>query len=182
MRAAALPGATEFFSTWLQAAAEHAHAQAPPETPLLRNYQPKFFAPEDFAALESFTEILIPADETPGAREAHCAHYIDFVLQSSAEYALQIERQWRDAMSALKAAGFHAADAKGRAGLVAEISKPERDPGASHAAYGAYRLIKQQNTFAFYTSRAGLIEALDYKGNSYNATFPACNHPQHHAI
>lgn len=85
LRAAALPGAAEFFSTWLQAAAKH--SPAPPEMPLLRNYQPKFYAPEDFAALESFTEILIPADETPGARKAHCAHYKDFVLQSPAEYA-----------------------------------------------------------------------------------------------
>src|SRR2546421_552466 len=54
--------------------------------------------------------------------------------------------------------------------------------GAAHPAYFAYRLIKQQNTFAFYTSRAGLIEALEYKGNTYNATFPACDHPEHRVI
>ena len=46
----------------------------------------------------------------------------------------------------------------------------------------AYKWIKQQNTFAFYTSRAGMIENLDYRGNSYNATFPACNHPEHHKV
>jgi hypothetical protein len=52
----------------------------------------------------------------------------------------------------------------------------------THPLYTVYRLIKQQNTFAFYTSRAGLIEALDYRGNSYNDTFPACTHPEHHAL
>ena len=52
------------------------------------------------------------------------------------------------------------------------MSKPERDRNAKHPAFPAYSLIKQQNTFAFYTSRAGMIENLDYKGNSYNATFP----------
>ena len=62
------------------------------------------------------------------------------------------------------------------------MSKPERDRNASHPAFAAYRLIKQQNTFAFYTSRAGMIDNLDYKGNSYNATFPACNHPEHHKV
>ena len=182
-RAAALPGAAEFFSTWLRAAGTHAHpSSAPPEPPLLRDYKPKFFDPEDFSALQAFTEILIPTDETPGAREAHCAHYIDFVLQAAAEGAPQMQQQWRTAMAALKQAGFHDAGAEGLAALVAEMSKPERDRSAQHPAYAAYRLIKQQNTFAFYTSRAGMIETLDYRGNSYNTTFPACNHLQHHEI
>jgi hypothetical protein len=184
-RASALPGAAEFFSSWLSAAEVHKHAAgsaAPPEPPLLRDYKPKFFGPEDFSALQAFTEILIPTDDTPGAREAHCAHYMDFVLQAAAEGAPEMQKQWREALSALKSAGFHDADAKGRVALIEEISKPERDRGAKHPAYAAYRLIKQQNAFAFYTSRAGMIEALDYKGNSYNAVFPACTHPEHHRV
>jgi gluconate 2-dehydrogenase gamma chain len=182
MRAAALPGGAEFFSAWLKAADDHKHGpDAPPEPPLLRNYQPKFFSSEDFAALQAFTEILIPTDDTPGAREAHCAHYIDF-LMNAADGAPQMQKQWREAMAALKEAGFHAADWKGRAALVEEISKPEKDHSAMHPAFSAYRLIKQQNTFAFYTSRAGMIEALEYQGNSYNATFPACDHPQHKVV
>lgn len=184
-RAAALAGAPEFFKTWLNAAQIHQHAAgstAPPEPPLLKNYLPKFFAPEDFSALQAFTEILIPTDDSPGAREAHCAHYIDFVLQASAEFAPQTQKQWRDAMSALKAAGFHSADAKGRAALVDAMGKPERDRSLKHPGFPAYMLIKQMNTFAFYTSRAGMIETLDYRGNSYNETFPACNHPEHHTI
>ncbi len=185
LRAAALPGAAEFFSAWLSAAEDHKHAPgsaAPPEPPLLRDYTPKFFDPHDFAALESFTEILIPTDETPGAREAHCAHYIDFVLQAAGEHAPEMQKQWRDAMGSLKQAGFHAADAQERAVLLEAMSKPERERGATHPAYAAYRLIKQQNTFAFYTSRAGMIETLDYKGNSFNASFPPCNHPEHQTV
>src|SRR5947209_868701 len=116
-RAAVLPGAAEFFSAWLRAADDHQHSSAPPEPPLLRNYKPKFFGPEDFEALQSFTEILIPTDDTPGAREARCAHYIDFVLQSS-DQVPQTQKAWGDAMAALKEAGFHAADAQGRAALV----------------------------------------------------------------
>jgi hypothetical protein len=181
MRAAALPGGAEFLATWLRAQENHQHSDAPPEPPLLKNYQPQFFAAEDFAALASFCEILIPADDTPGAREARCAHFIDFLLHS-ADSAPDLQRQWRSAMASLKEAGFHAADAAGRAALVEAMSKPERDRSATHAAYAAYRLIKQQNTFAFYTSRAGLIEALDYRGNSYNLEFPACTHPEHHRI
>lgn len=179
IRAAALPGGAEFFAAWLRAADDHQHSDAPPEPPLLANYQPKFFSPEDFRALQAFTEILIPTDDTPGAREAHCAHYIDFLLHA-ADGVPVMQKQWRDAMEALRQAGFHTSDAK--AALVEDMSRPERDRSASHPAFSAYRLIKQQNAFAFYTSRAGMIQALDYKGNSYNTTFPACNHPEHYEV
>src|SRR5579859_5746468 len=99
-RAAALQGAATFFPAWLSAAQQvhHGNSTAPPEPPLLRDYQPKFFDAEDFEALQAFTEILIPTDDTPGAREAHCAHFIDFVLQASREVAPATERSWRQAM------------------------------------------------------------------------------------
>jgi hypothetical protein len=183
LRAAALPGGAAFFSTWLRADSGHSHSgSAPSEPPLLRDYRPAFFDRSDFDALQAFTEILIPTDESPGAREAHCAHYIDFVLQASLEAAPDTVRHWRDAMGTLKQAGFHAADAAGRAAMVEAMSRPERDHGATHPAYAAYRLIKRHNTFAFYTSRTGMIETLDYRGNSYNASFPACDHPEHRTI
>jgi hypothetical protein len=188
LRAAALPGGAQFLAAWLKGSEEqdehdHAgHSSAPPETPLLRDYQPKFFDASDFAALQAFTAILIPTDDTPGAREAHCALYIDFVLNAAAEFAPQMQTEWRGAMGSLRSAGFHAADARGREALVEAMSRPERDPALQHPAFNAYRLIKQQNTFAFYTSRVGTIEALDYKGNSYNATFPACSHPEHQKV
>jgi hypothetical protein len=184
LRAAALPGGAAFFSTWLRAdtGPPHPGPIAPPEPPLLRDYQPAVFDLRDFDALQAFTEILIPTDESPGAREAHCAHYIDFVLQASSEAAPEIVGQWREAMAALKQAGFHAADAAGRAALVEAMSRPERDPGATHPGYAAYRLIKQHTTFAFYTSRTGMIDTLDYRGNSYNPSFPACDHPEHHRV
>ena len=103
-------------------------------------------------------------------------------MLQSADDMPAYQKQWRDVMSQLKAVGFHDANAKGRATLVEAMSKPERDRNATHVAFAAYKLIKQQNTFAFYTSRAGMIENLDYKGNSYNATFPACTHPEHHKV
>jgi Gluconate 2-dehydrogenase subunit 3 len=184
LRAAAAAGGAEFFGAWLRQGSGHQHASntAPPQPPLLQNYVPKFFDADDFQALQAFTEILIPTDETPGAREAHCAHFIDFVLDASTGIAPDTQRQWRDALSAVKTAGFHAADAAGRAAIIAAIARPEVDRDASHPAYSAYRLIKQQNTFAFFTSRAGMIEMLDYRGNSVNAEFPACDHPEHRMV
>jgi Gluconate 2-dehydrogenase subunit 3 len=172
---AALPSAAEFFAGWLRAGQSHSHSSAPPEANFLHDYKPRFFDAGDFAALESFTEILIPTDETPGAREAHCAHYIDFVL-ASADEVPAMQKEWRAAFAKLKELGFHAADASGRAALVEKMSSP------SDKAYSVFRLIKRQNAFAFYTSRAGLIENLDYRGDSYNEVFPACTHPEHQEV
>jgi glucoside 3-dehydrogenase (cytochrome c) hitch-hiker subunit len=181
--AASLPHSADFLWAWLGAARAHVHGQQPgwrpEEPPLLRDYSPKFFDSADFDALRAFTEILIPTDDTPGAREAHCAHFIDFLLQASPAAP---QKRWRDAMHALKEAGFHEAAAPQRVALVEAISKPERDRSATHPAFFAYRLIKEQNTFAFYTSRAGMIETLDYKGNTFNAAFPACEHDAHKTI
>ena len=184
LRAAMIPGAAAFFSAWVRAAQNHNHLDtntAPPQPALLANYQPQFFSPEDFQALQSFTEILIPTDESPGAREAYCAHYIDFVLQSSGEMP-QTQAAWRAAMTSIRETGFYSADAHRRLQLINEMARPETDRTKTHPAFPAYRLIKQQNAFAFYTSRAGLIETLDYKGNSYNVAFPACTHPEHHTV
>ena len=188
-RTAALPGSAAFLTEWLKAASAHhqSHAAqhdtgAPPEPAYLANYRPRFFDAEDFEALQSFTEILIPTDETPGAREAHCAHFIDFVLASAAEAEIDDGHAWHDAMQLLKQAGFHTAQPAERRTLIESISRPERDHSAQHPAFRAYLMIKRENAFAFYTSRAGLIETLDYRGNTYNVSFPGCNHPEHHAI
>ncbi len=184
LRAAALPGAMLFFANWLTAAPAHNHqngATAPPDPKLLRNYTPKFFTPEDFNALDAFTDILIPRDDTPGARDAYCAQFIDFVLQASDEMP-QMESAWRKAMQAIKETGFYTAEPSRQMELVSAMSRPETDPAAHHPAFFAYRLIKEQTAFAFYTSRAGMIETLDYKGNSYHAVFPACTHPEHKQV
>lgn len=187
IRAAALPAGAQFFAAWSKAAQNHQHAgasSAPADSHHLQNYKPAFFTPDDFQALQAFTELLIPTDDTPGAREAFCAQFIDFVLhaQELDDYAPETRQHWRAAMTALRTAGFHSADPKNREAIVAAISLPEREHAAKHPAYFAYQLIKRENAFAFYTSRAGMIETLDYKGNSYNATFPACNHPEHQVV
>jgi hypothetical protein len=134
-----------------------------------QTYQPKFFDSSDFEALQSFTEILIPTDDTPGAREAHCAQFIDFVLAASEEDP-KTQALWSNALATLRDLGFHAAAPESRERYVGILSEQQ---------HPVFKLIKQLNTFAFYTSRAGQIETLDYRGMSYNATFPACTHPEH---
>ena len=184
LRSSTVPAFASFFADWMQAAGQHSgtHSAAPPERTAWNSYRPKFFDTKDFEALQAMTEILIPTNDTPGAREAHCAHFIDFLLDASGTHGAATQQQWKQALSALRDAGFHGANAAERARLVEVISLPERDRTKQHPAFNAYLLIKRENAFAFYTSRAGMIGALDYRGNSFNATFPACEHPEHHEI
>ncbi len=179
-----LPAGSAFLAEWGKATAQgHGHAsEAPPETKRFSEYQPQFFSTNDFSALQQFTEILIPSDETPGAREAYCACFIDFVLQAMTGHAPETQGQWRKALQALDDAGFHQAAAERQLAIVDEISRPEREPGMKHPAYFAYRLIKRENAFAFYTAREGMIDSLDYRGNSYNVTFPGCTHAEHRVL
>ncbi len=79
-------------------------------------------------------------------------------------------------MASLRSAGFHAADRSAKVAMVEAFSKP------GHPCHPAFLLIKERTAFAFYTSHAGLIEDLDYRGNSYNAQYPACDHPEHRKV
>lgn len=155
------------------------HSQAPPEPDRWRDYQPKFFSAPDFAALQAFASILIPTDDTPGAREAHVAEFTDFVVNAAAEYAPEMQNQWRDAMRWLASNGFTGAPMAQQEALVAAMAAPEEDPHKSHPGYRVFRLIKEMTVRSYYTSRAGLIGNLNYQGYAYLTAFPGCDHPEH---
>ncbi len=134
MQAAALAGSGEFFSNWLKAAQtekglhlQHVHSQAPPEPNRWNAYQPAFFSAVDFRNLDEFAAILIPSDDTPGAREAHVAPFIDFVVNAAAEYAPEMQKEWRTAMEWLRAHEFSRLSSEEQVALVARLSAPERD-------------------------------------------------------
>ena len=188
VRAAGVAGGQEFFAAWLKASqitqrkAHASHSSAPPEPDRWTGYQPKFFAPEEFRILETFTAILIPTDETPGAREAHVAPFIDFVVNAAAEYAPEMQDQWRTAMHWLRAQNFGSLSTERQFALVQQMSEPERAPSATHEGFQTYRLIKEMTVHAFYTSRVGLVDLLEYKGNAYLTEFPGCTHSEHRRI
>jgi len=169
-RALAVAGGNEFFADWLRA--DHGSSHAPPEPDRWSNYKPKFFSAEEFKMLSSFTEILIPTDDTPGAREAHVAHFIDFVVNAAAEYAPEMQDQWRSAMEALRKQNFGGLSVAEQTALIQKMGEKDQ----------TYRLIKAITIRAFYSSRAGLVEALEYKGNAYLTEFPACTHPEHRRV
>ncbi len=62
------------------------------------------------------------------------------------------------------------------------MSEPEIDRSKKHDGFPVYRLIKEITVRAYYTSRAGLVDALEYKGNAYLTEFPGCTHAEHRKV
>src|SRR5262249_30245497 len=69
------------FRLWTFACAEHVHTVSggAAET-AASSYKPLLFSTEQFRFVERLTEIIIPADDSPGAKEAGVAEFIDFML------------------------------------------------------------------------------------------------------
>jgi len=157
-------------------------AEAESTTP----YVPQFFKSGDFKTLEILTEMIIPADDKPGAKEAKVANYIDFVVFSAREFEPSLQREWMDGLALLNRESqkefgktFRMATGAQRVELLSDMSLPERDPGAHHEGYSFFRLVKNMTVEGFYTSRIGLIDVLDFQGMNYMSEFPGCTHPEH---
>jgi hypothetical protein len=184
-RAAATTGASSFLGPWLAAGQVHEHSTdaKPHADPHNWNgYQPKFFSQEEFVWLGWYTAILIPTDETPGAHEANVTSFIDFVVNTAKEFAPEVQEQWRSGMAWLGENDFGSLSPKQQEELITAAAAPEKEHTITHSGYATYRLIKEMAVRAFYTSRVGLIDVLEYKGIAYLAEFPACNHPEHQQV
>ena len=149
-------------------------------------YAPQFFKPDEFRTVEILTNLIIPADDKPGAKEAQVGNYIDFVVFSAGEFVPTLQREWIDGLGLLEresqklsGTSFLGSSEADRVKLLTEMSLPERDPKARHEGYAFFRLVKEMTVEGFYTSRIGLIEVLDYQGMNYQSEFPGCTHAEH---
>jgi len=183
----------EFLAGWLPAGSvangvRRAHRHGDPGQETRSAYTAQFFNPAEFRTVETLTEMVLPSDDTPGAREARVADYIDFVVASAAEFEPSLERAWREGLAYLDreaqrrfAKPFREGAEADRIRLLEEMSGPERDPGRPHEGYAFFRVVKEMTVEGFYTSKIGLIDVLGYQGMNYQADFPGCTHPEHQA-
>ena len=151
-------------------------------------YVPRFFKPAEFRTVEILTEMILPTDDKPGAREAKVANYIDFVVYSASEFEPSLQKQWIDGLALLNELSgrkygnaFSDISPTQREELLTEMSVPEHDPNAKHPGFPFYGLLKGMTLEAFFTSKAGLIDFLEYKGLTFLTNFPGCTHPEHQA-
>jgi len=188
---AASTAGQEFLASWLPGAespgtahAHHLAAQTP--DPSLESPMPKFFSPDQFRTVEILTELIIPTDDQPGAREAQVARYIDFVVFSAAEHLPILQKEWTEGLANMEKLSrqeyghaFRDLSASQQESLLTEMSLPERDPKASHPGFAFYLRVKEMTVEGFYTSKIGLVDVLGYQGRTYLTEFLGCTHPEH---
>lgn len=181
----------DFLASWLPAPSVHADENhhlvtiqdgTAPEAP----YTPQFFNAKEFETVKLLTEMILPTDDQPGAREARVGDYIDFVVFSAQEFEPSLQRAWIDGLALLEresqkqfGKSFRNASEADRVNLLTEMSVPERDSKAHHEGYEFFRLVKEMTVEGFYTSKVGLIDVLNYQGMNYMTEFLGCTHREH---
>ena len=163
------------FVKWAYAGAHESDEPAPPRP---QTYTPQFFSIEDFARIERLAELIIPSDETPGAREAGAAEFIDFMVGHDAEQ----QQPMRTGLAWLHV------QSNGRfARPFLELSEAQQvsllEPLAYEAKYREgeevgrefFRRVKELTVMGFYSSEIGYRE-LDNPSLRFYAESPACPH------
>ncbi|HLQ58008.1 MAG TPA: gluconate 2-dehydrogenase subunit 3 family protein [Gemmatimonadales bacterium] len=155
----------------IQATAAGAAAMALP----LRNVAPaaaqpaKFFTPAEFALVDELSDMIIPTDQqSGGARAAGVAAYIDARLAESFEP--EPPQQWRAGIQAVEALSremsgqtFMESTPEQRLALLTRIAAAESDPKTEAEKF--FREIKGSTIRAYYTSKIGIHDDQQYKGN-----------------
>ena len=200
---ASVAGTFPGFCRWTFACGHPGPASEPP-APRPSVYRPIFFTINEYATVEHLAELIIPDDETPGARTAGVAEFIDFMVANNAD--LQTNRgAWRPRNPVSQGYGIQArfrygigwidAHAQGVYGkpfcncavlqqrnlLDCLAYKKKYRPGEEDGR-AFFQLVREYTVAGFYTSRIGL-EQLDYPGlKTMWMQVPECPHkddPEH---
>jgi gluconate 2-dehydrogenase gamma chain len=174
---AAFPG----FSKWSFACghASRALTQIRPAA-----YQPLFFTAPEYASVEQLTDIIIPSDETPGAREAGVSEFIDLMASRDPELQSRLRTglAWLNAHSKkMHGKQFLAFTAGQQTALLEPLAYKKKFRGGEEHGREFFDLIREYTVMGFYTSEIGLKE-LDFPGLKFYAQSPACPHaddPEH---
>ena len=130
---------------------------------------PLFFTKDEFATLDTLTDLLIPTDDhSPGAHEAGVAPYID---RSVAEdFLSENKTSWRKGLAAINelsnsacGAPFIKANHEQQIDLLKKLADKEGHP--KNEAEKFFTQLKQTTAFAYYSSSIGIHQDINYKGN-----------------
>ncbi len=167
------------FDRWVLACS-HRHADTGPAKTPSGTYKPQFFSPNEYATLERLTELIIPSDGTPGAREAGVSEFVDFMVASDPEiqYRFRYGLVWMDTHAKwLSGQPFRDLDAAGQKEMLEHLAYKDRYRSGEKDGRAFFKLLREYTVMGFYTSRIGL-EQLDYPGlEDVYAEMPGCPHP-----
>jgi hypothetical protein len=165
--------------------AETPQAQTAPAAPETKPAEPKsaarFFTPVQHALVDELTETIIPADShSGGAKAAKVTDYIEKFLRESfddTEKAL-----WREGLRLVDVMSRHYngksfvdAIPEDRIAVLAVLSKHSQMTDLPEVRF--FIELKRLTVRGYYTSKIGIHDELEYKGNRILQEFVGCDDP-----
>jgi hypothetical protein len=155
----------------------HPHsATSAPVTPLA---QYAVFQLAESQTIEAMTERIIPRSDTPGAKDAGVTHLIENSCASSPD----LISTYRAGIADLNAISIRAYGSDFAAltdeQQIAVLTPISLEPDTALNKF--FTLVKEMTIDAYYKTEAGLRIELGWHANTYLASFPGCNHPEHQA-
>jgi len=135
----------------------------------------RFFTPDEFSMVDELSELIVPADEhSPGARAAKVAEYIDQRLAES--FGDEPKLQWREGLKLvdqisvdMNGQPFMRASQDQRIAVLTRMARKESSPERPEEMF--FVELKSRVARAYYTSKIGIHDELEYKGNTYLREF-----------
>ena len=147
-------------------------------------YDPQFFTRPEYSLVERLTEMIIPSDGTPGAKEAGVAEFIDFMAASDPEvqYGFRTGLTWLNAHSErMHGKPFLGISAEQQTALLEPLGFKDKARLGEEDGQRFFRLVREYTVMGFYTSEIGFKE-LDNPALKFYAESPSCPHkgdPEH---
>jgi len=142
------------------------------------SYHPILFDAEEYAMVEKLVEMIIPSDETLGAKEAGVAEFIAFMVASDPEvqYPFRMGLAWLNARSESSAGKkfLELSDEQQNSLLEPLGFKSKARPGEEDGRR-FFALVREYTVTGFYTSEIGFKE-LDNPALKFYAESPECPH------
>jgi hypothetical protein len=198
---ASVAGSFPGFSKWAFACAQtHVHEPAvsiAQEAP--GSYKPLFFSAQQFQMVEHLAEMIIPADDTAGAKQAGVAEFIDFMVANrvpvsarrdmrSTQDAIELGNEaqnrflsgldWMNARSKSEFGHeFMDCAPEQQKSLLEELAYKAKFKPTTESGREFFQFMRDYTVVGYYTTKIGL-ESLGYPGlRTVWPSMPGCSHP-----
>lgn len=167
------------FSRWVCATENTSAVSTRPST-----YKPSFFTPAEYEIVDKVSDLILPADDSPGAHDAGVAEFIDFMVAHDDElqYPFRTGLAWLNAFAFEKEGkNFSQLSLEQHEALLRKLAFRSQQAPTEVPGQEFFALIRKYTVLGYYTSRIGL-EALDYPGLRLYSASPECPHrddPEH---
>ena len=143
----------------------------------------RFFTPAQHVLVEELSETIIPADShSGGAKAAKVADYIDQVLREGFDDTQKA--LWREGLRLIEVMSQHyhgktfiSASPEDRIALLTVLSEHEAMTDLPEVRF--FVALKRLTVTAYYTSKIGIHDELEYKGNRVIQEYVGCDDQGH---